>query len=205
MWPFDPWVASLFRILPITWLCRLRKTLPCSGEERLIRQLFVKGLVGQLACKVIWVCVCISWTASHWGKESRRDCVCVREQKRERVYTVIPGRQPAIRGSFINVTAPVKLNTPPHWDCHGNTEKWMPLWALMSMVIWEEESVCESHREENLWRNADEYRNVCAGTRQNTALMRFLWRTLLNTYRLFLEFSGADPFSLCLIQIKLSS
>lgn len=87
MWPFDPWVASLFRILPITWLCRLRKTLPCSGEERLIRQLFVKGLVGQLACKVIWVCVSAGQLATGGKRVGVIVCVWGSKRGRESVYS----------------------------------------------------------------------------------------------------------------------
>lgn len=57
--------------------------------------------------------------------------------------TVFPGRRAAIRGSFIKVTAPVKLNTPSSLDCHGNAEKWMPLWALMKVCEKEREDVCD--------------------------------------------------------------
>lgn len=145
--------------------CGLRQALPCSGEDQLIKQLFVKGLVAQLACKVIWVCVSAGQLAT--GGEISGVCVRVCVLGRQSVCTVFPGRQAAIRGSFIKVTAPVKLNTPSSLDCHGNAEKWMPLWALMSTVTWAgRRGKCVRKRERKrgcLWGHSWAYSQVKSG------------------------------------------
>lgn len=66
--------------------CGLRQALPCSGEDQLIKQLFVKGLVAQLACKVIWVCVSAGQLATGGEISGVCECVCVRET--ECVYSI---------------------------------------------------------------------------------------------------------------------